>query len=85
MNLFRPSALGEMSFRLIKSSWKPAEIERLRELAAAGATPFRIAAALNRSILSVRSRARLLGIDIRTITEFRKTIRAAERDAGVRS
>ena len=68
--------------RAIKTSWTPDQVARLKELAAAGASPIRIAAALNRPIAGVRAGARELGIEIRTVKAIRAKMKEAEREAG---
>ncbi len=65
--------------RTLKTSWTPAQIARLKELADAGASPIRIAAALNRPINGIMDRARKLGIEIRSIKQMRAKVREAER------
>ncbi len=67
--------------RIIKTSWTLDQVARLKELADAGASPIRIAAALKRPINGIRARARELGIEIRSIKEIRARVREAERDA----
>ena len=52
--------------------WTSAQIEMLRTLAKDGASAARIAARLNRSIVSVKGRARKLGIEIKSTNEVRK-------------
>lgn len=61
-------------------SWTPKQIERLKELANAGASPARIAAATKRSIMSVKMRARQVGVEIRTVRQIRARMRDAERE-----
>lgn len=60
---------------LTKRSWTPDDIARLKALAQAGASPARISAALNRSMISVQKLARKLGVRIRSVREFRAQIR----------
>lgn len=67
--------------RNIKNIWTDEQIERLKDLAASGASAFRIAAALNRSIVGVRSQAKKLGIDLPTLREIRAKTRDANQDA----
>lgn len=57
------------------------QIEKLKHLAAAGASPARIAAALNRPVAGVRARARLLGIDLPTLREIRAKLRESDPHA----
>jgi GcrA cell cycle regulator len=47
--------------RVTTVSWTPAQIARLTELLDKGASAVRAAGALNRSIMSVQVKARLLG------------------------
>jgi len=69
--------------RIIKTSWTPDQVAKLRELANAGASAVRIAGAVNRPINGIMDRARKLGIEIRSIKEMRAKVREAERAAGV--
>ncbi len=55
-----------------RRDWTAQESQRLKELVAGGATPFRAAAALKRSIVSVTNQARKLGSPFSPITEIRK-------------
>lgn len=67
--------------RTLKTSWTDNQIARLKELAAAGASPIKVAAAVNRPIATVRAKARELGIELRTIGEIRAKMRKAESEA----
>lgn len=64
--------------RIIKTSWTDTETEKLRRLAASGASPIRIAAAVNRPLAGVRSMARKLGIKLLTVHELRARLREAD-------
>jgi hypothetical protein len=52
--------------------WTEAEDERLKALVAKGASVIRAAGALNRKIISVRARARLLGFPFPPTKVFRQ-------------
>lgn len=67
--------------RIIKTSWTPDQLKRLKDMAESGASPIRIAAALNRPVVGVRARARQLGIELPTLSEMRAKIRAAEANS----
>ena len=60
--------------------WTQEQDDRLRDLAAAGASAPRIAAALNRKIQIVRRRARELGYHVPTVREQRMHIQNAENE-----
>ena len=68
----------------IVRGWSTDELERLKQLANAGASVTRCAAAVNRSSASIRSQARKLGIPLagtRAVRAVQKArISAAERD-----
>jgi hypothetical protein len=53
--------------------WTPADLETLRALADAGASPLRIAAKLKRSVSFIRNIARQHGIKIKTTKEVRRS------------
>lgn len=55
-----------------KSPWTPEEDERLKDLVAKGASILKAAAALNRTMISVRDHARKLGSPFPSIKEARK-------------
>ena len=60
--------------------WTQEQDDRLRDLAAGGASAHRIAAALNRKIQIVRRRARDLGYHVPTVREQRMLIQNAENE-----
>jgi hypothetical protein len=62
----------------LTSPWTPEQDERLKVLAAQGATATRAAAALKRPILSVRVRARKLGVPLLGPRALRAKFRALE-------
>ncbi|MCX7318820.1 MAG: hypothetical protein NT113_04745 [Hyphomicrobiales bacterium] len=63
-------------------SWTEADIERLRELSAKGASITRAAAALNRKTASVAKMARTHGIQLAGTRQLRAAIKALdEKDA----
>ncbi|WP_398477713.1 hypothetical protein [Tardiphaga sp.] len=61
--------------------WSEADIERLRVMAAAGASPIKCAAALRRNVQAIRRQASRLGIHLPTLREQRKRLREAEAEA----
>ena len=61
--------------------WSEADIDRLRMLAAAGASPIKCAAALKRNVQAIRRQAGRLGIQLPTLRDQRKRQRAAEAEA----
>lgn len=61
--------------------WSEADIERLRKMAAAGASPIKCAAALRRNVQAIRRQASRLGIQLPTLREQRKRQREAEAEA----
>lgn len=66
-----------------KKVWTEADDARIRDLAQHGATPFRAAAALGRTVISVRERARKIGSPLKSISEVRKDLkRRAELPGG---
>jgi hypothetical protein len=62
--------------------WTEDEIKRLSEFVRSGATPLRVAAALRRSMVSVKAKARLLGTPFPT-EKKQKKLRAARYAAAV--
>ena len=60
--------------RLIKSPWTEEDNERLKRLAAEGASAFRAAAALKRKVSVVRKHARQIGLTLPSIRETRKKL-----------
>jgi hypothetical protein len=60
--------------------WTEGEIRLLKEFVRTGATPLRAAAALKRTMVSVKAKARLLGTPFPTVNQFKKT-RAAKYEA----
>lgn len=63
--------------------WSDADVERLRVMAAAGASPIKCAAALRRNVQAIRRQAGRLGIRLPTLREQRKRLRDAEAQADV--
>ena len=59
----------------IKANWSEAEEERLKTLAASGASAIRIAAALNRPMNGIRTKARQLGVKLKTVRQLRAELR----------
>jgi GcrA cell cycle regulator len=59
----------------VRGAWSDAELNRLAELAASGATPLRAAAALKRNLSSCKNQARKLGIPFTPVWKMRKAIR----------
>jgi hypothetical protein len=59
--------------------WRSEDDDRLREMAAKGASAARIAGALNRKIQAVRTRARFLGYALPTISEQREDMLSLTR------
>jgi hypothetical protein len=55
--------------------WKQEEDDRLRDMAARGASAIRIAGALNRKIQLVRVRARFLGCPLPRISDQRRMLK----------
>jgi hypothetical protein len=58
--------------------WTKEHDDCLREMAGQGASAVRIAGALNRKIQVVRTRARLLGCRLPSISEHRKMLKRSE-------
>lgn len=65
--------------RITKKTWTSEQEATLRKLASGGASVFRIAAAVNKTTSGVTSRARILGIKIRTNKEIRLRMRDGEQ------
>lgn len=61
--------------RSLKTAWTSEEIEKLKHLAAIGASPTRIIAALKRPWNGIRSRANMLGIELPKIRDMRTRMR----------
>ncbi|MEH2513503.1 hypothetical protein V1291_004857 [Nitrobacteraceae bacterium AZCC 1564] len=61
-------------------TWMPAQIEELRQLVEAGASPVKAAARLKRSILSVQIKAKDLGYPFadKRVVKRRRLMREAE-------
>jgi hypothetical protein len=59
-------------------AWTKENDERLREMAAKGASAMRIAASLNKKMQNVRARARVLGCALPTISEQRRILNPTE-------
>lgn len=62
--------------RPITSHWSEEQIAALRAMLKVGVTPLRAAAALGRSMVSVKAKARLLGSPFPTVAQYRKMRRA---------
>ncbi len=60
------------------SPWTPEQDDRLKVLAAQGASAIRAAAALKRPVSSVRARARKLGVSLLGLRALRAKSRALE-------
>jgi len=72
-----------MTFRMpMTRPWTEEEVNRLMHFARSGTTPLRAAAALKRSLTSVKNRARLVGTPFLTENEMKK-VRAAKYTAAV--
>jgi hypothetical protein len=74
--------------RLLKSPWTEEDNERLKRLAAEGASAFRVAAALKRKVSVVRRHAKLIGLTLPSVRETRKKLtgsRNHQRRAGLGS
>lgn len=61
--------------------WTEAEIEKLRAMAAAGASPIKCAAAMRRNVVAVRRQASRLGIAMPSVRAARKRQREIEAEA----
>ena len=61
--------------------WSTEDLEKLKSMANAGASPVRCAAALRRTVASVRTKAREQGTPFRTQREARKLLNAAQAQA----
>jgi len=64
--------------------WAEDEVNRLLDFIATGTTPLRVAAALKRSMVSVKAKARMLGTPFPTEKQLKK-LRAAKYAAAVKS
>jgi hypothetical protein len=71
-----------MSKRPNVALWSEADIERLRAFASSGASPLRAAAALKRSMVSVKAKARIMGCRFRTAAEARRLMKATLESGG---
>jgi hypothetical protein len=58
----------------LKSSWTEADNERIRQFVKQGTSAFRAAAALKRTIISVRAQARKIGTPFATVRDVRKKL-----------
>ena len=58
----------------LRKPWTDEDNERLKKLAADGATAARVAASLNRKIVNIRIQARKLGVQFPTLREQRKKL-----------
>ncbi len=67
-------------------AWTADDLEKLKQMAATGASPMRCGAALKRTAASVRVKARELGTPFRSQREVRKlmTLAQAHADAAAR-
>ena len=74
-----------MMSHLTNRSWTDADVEKLRELSAKGASLTRAAAALNRKTTAVAKIARIHGIALAGTRQLRAAIRALDAKAGFRS
>lgn len=69
----------------LTSPWTPEQDERLKALAAQGASAIRAAAALKRPVSSVKVRARKLGIDLPGVRAIRKKLATVMQNRSGRS
>jgi hypothetical protein len=69
---------------LIKSLWTEEDNQRLKRLAAEGASAFRMAAALKRKVSVVRRHARKIGLTLPSIRENRKKLTGSGNHPGDR-
>jgi len=60
----------------MKKVWTKEQDDRLREMAAKGASAARIAGALNRKIQPVQTRARFLGCTLPSVLDQRKMLKS---------
>ena len=67
-----------MPTHVTKRSWTDADMARLRDLSAAGASVMRAAAALNRQTSAVKKMARIHGIALIGVREAKAVIRRLE-------
>jgi hypothetical protein len=58
----------------LKPSWTEADNERIRQFVKQGTSALRAAAALKRTIISVRAQARKIGTPFPTVNEARKKL-----------
>ena len=70
-----------MTTRVTSTSWTEADIARLKELSAKNASAVRAAAALNRSLSSVKRMARIHGLQLTGTRQMRAAIRAIDPKA----
>lgn len=70
-----------MATHVTKRSWTDADLEKLKELAAQGASLARASAALNRRMASVTKKARLHGLKFAGTRQLKAAIRALDPDA----
>lgn len=66
----------------IYTLWTPEQDQRLTQLAAQGATALRAAAALSRTLMSVRMRARKLGLSLLGVREVRRKLASSLHSEG---
>ena len=67
--------------RTTSISWTDADLARLKELSAKNASAMRAAAALNRSLSSVKRMARIHGLPLAGTRQMRAAIRALDPNA----
>jgi hypothetical protein len=67
----------EKKMRRHNNSWSDADIERLKALVASGASPHRTAVVLKRTMMSVQTKARLVGAPFPSMLDVRKKLRAS--------
>ncbi|SNS23301.1 hypothetical protein [Tardiphaga robiniae] len=65
--------------QLITRAWQDADLEKLKQLHAEGATLLRACAAMKRPMASVKKRARELGLHFASVREVRREISAREQ------
>lgn len=70
-----------MTARVTRISWTDADIARLKELSAKNASAVRAAAALNRSLSSVKRMAKIHGLHLTGTRQMRAAIRALDSKA----
>jgi hypothetical protein len=66
----------------LKPSWTEADNERIRQFVKQGISALRAAAALKRTIISVRAQARKIGAPFPTVREVRKKFADDPKSSG---